>query len=86
MLLMLKAGCFIQRNSTSSYRSTANRLEKSRSRPDDALDRHQQHLQSMLSYCPLGSRSNIDDNETFKALQMSKRRAALTRFTPFSYF
>jgi hypothetical protein len=33
-----------------------------------------------------GSRSNIDDSETFKALHMSNRRAALTRFTPFSYF
>ena len=33
-----------------------------------------------------GSRSNIDDSETFKALQISKRRPALTRFLPLSYF
>jgi hypothetical protein len=33
-----------------------------------------------------GSRSNIDDSESFKALHISNRRAALTRLTPLSYF
>jgi len=39
-----------------------------------------------LALYAFGSRSNIDDSETFRALQISKRRAALTRLTPFSYF
>jgi hypothetical protein len=30
--------------------------------------------------------SNIDAISTFKTLQISKRRAALTRFSPISYF
>ena len=34
----------------------------------------------------VGSRSNMLASETFKASQISNRRAALTRFTPFSYF
>ena len=34
----------------------------------------------------VGSRSNIDASGTFKALHTLKRRAALTRFVPFSYF
>jgi hypothetical protein len=33
-----------------------------------------------------GSRSNMDDSERPKALQISNKRAALTRLTPFSYF
>jgi hypothetical protein len=32
------------------------------------------------------SRSNIDDSDTFKTLQMPNNRAALTRFWPASYF
>jgi hypothetical protein len=34
----------------------------------------------------IGSRSNMDDSERPKALQISNKRAALTRLTPFSYF
>ena len=34
----------------------------------------------------IGSRSNIDESGAFKALHRSNRRAALTRFRPFSYF
>jgi hypothetical protein len=33
-----------------------------------------------------GSRSNIDDSDTFKTLQMPNSLAALTRFCPASYF
>src|SRR5216684_1880105 len=33
-----------------------------------------------------GSRSNMEESETLKTLQMSKRRAALTRLRPLSYF
>jgi hypothetical protein len=53
-------------------------------RPSD--QGHRQRQLHMQSYCPFGSCSNMDDSETFKALQMSKRRRALTRFFPLSYF
>jgi hypothetical protein len=33
-----------------------------------------------------GSRSNIDDSDTFKTLQIPNSLAALTRFCPASYF
>ena len=39
-----------------------------------------------MSDLALGSRSNMDENDTFKASQMSNSRAALTRFVPISYF
>jgi len=43
-------------------------------------------IEEALTDHACGSRSNIDDSDTFKALQMANSRAALTRFTPFSYF
>jgi hypothetical protein len=43
-------------------------------------------VSSVRDVYAFGSRSNIEDNEAFKALQISKRRPALTRFFPLSYF
>jgi hypothetical protein len=39
-----------------------------------------------MSDLALGSRSNMDENDTFKASQMSNSRAALTRLCPFHIF
>jgi hypothetical protein len=36
--------------------------------------------------CAVSLRSNIDARETSRASQISNKRAALTRFVPFSYF
>jgi hypothetical protein len=41
---------------------------------------------SILGIQAFGSRSNIDDKDTFKIPQMPNNRAALTRLWPVSYF
>jgi hypothetical protein len=45
----------------------------------------EQRDQAAASYA-VGSRSNMCDSGTFNALQISNRRAAVTRFSPYSYF
>ena len=92
MLLMLTAGCFIQRNSTSFYSSAASRLENSRlgaAKPSGrrrVRSKDREHLPGMLiSASPRRSRwTAIDAGEPLKGISVGGRKLPKTASLPYS--